>query len=101
MPLRSPFVRKARQAPPGGQDISGLVEVMTSLNDNLKRQRAERSHLPLDPEWQLAEFGPGFPIDIEPLDEPDAQGFVAPRIHQYPVQWNIPGRHDRVHVPWE
>lgn len=101
MALKIPF-RKARgQAPAGGQDVSELVSVMTRLNDNIKRRNTELAQLPLDPEWQQAVFGPGFPIQPDPLDQPDEQGFAAPRIYQYPVQWNIPGRHDRVHVPWE
>jgi len=97
---------KARgQKPAGGQDVSELVRAMTAeaarMNDQLSYRNAMLAQLPLDPEWQLAEFGPGWPITSEPLDRPNDQGFVAPRIHQYPVQWNIPGRHDRVHVPWE
>jgi hypothetical protein len=97
-----PRLRKARgQAPSGGQDVSDLIEMMTRVNGRLQDRNEMLSRLPLDPEWQLSEFGPGFPIPSEPLDLPNAQGFVSPRIYQYPVQWNIPGRHDRLHVPWD
>jgi hypothetical protein len=96
-----PF-RKARgQAPARGQDVSELIEAMARVDDRLRDRNDMLARLPLDPEWQLAEFGPGFPIPFDALDRPDAQGFVAPRIYQYPVQWNIPGRHDRLHVPWD
>jgi len=102
MPFRSPFVRKARgQAPANASDASDVIQLLTQVRDEAHRRNTYLANLPLDPEWQTAEFGPGWPIPPEPLDRPNEQGFVTPRIHQYPVQWNIPGRHDRVHVPWE
>jgi hypothetical protein len=75
---------------------------MTGINDNLKRQNTYLSSLPLDPEWRDATFGPDWPLHPDPLDRPNDQGFAVPRIYQYPVTWNIPGRHvNRGHVSWE
>ena len=94
---------KARgNAPAGGVDISAIVDVMTGVNDQLKRQNAHLNSLPVDPEWQRSLFGPGQPLPSQPLDQPNDQGFATPREFQYPVQWNIPGRHVfRGHVSWE
>jgi hypothetical protein len=94
--------RKARgQAPSGSSDMSAVVEALTRMADVQRQKNEELRNLPLDSEWQRATFGPGWPIEPDPLDRVDAQGFVTPRIFQYPVQWNIPGRHDRRHVPWQ
>jgi hypothetical protein len=58
--------------------------------------------LPLDPRWRSATFGPDHPHRPDPLDDPNGEGFATPRIWQYPVAWNIPGRHVfRGHIGWE
>ena len=101
MALKLPFLKARGQAPAGASDVSDLVRVMTQMNDQLRNRNEQLRQLPLAPEWQANLFGPGWPIRPEPLDDPNEQGFVTPRIQQYPVQWNIPGHHDRVHVPWQ
>jgi hypothetical protein len=100
--IRERLFKAKGQAPPGGQDISQLVQAMTGINDQLKLRNAQLQQLPLDPRWRNDVFGPDWPLGSEPLDEPNEQGFVTPRIYQYPVAWNIPGRHIyRGHVSWE
>jgi hypothetical protein len=98
---------KARgQAPPGAREIGDVVNALTNsvnqLNDNVKRRNTYLASLPVDPEWRDATFGPDWPLPPDPLDRPNEQGFVGPRQWQYPVTWNIPGRHVfRGHVSWE
>ena len=100
MPFRSPFVRKAKgQAPPGAQDVRDLVEMMSRVNERIRERNDSMTRLPLDPEWQLAEFGPLWPLPSEPLDVPNEQGFVTPRIHQYRPAVNVQLRDGL--VPWE
>jgi hypothetical protein len=102
MGLKVTWTRKARgDAPAGGRDVSDLIQMMTRVNDNLSQRNAMLAQLPLDPKWMEAEFGPSWPITSEPLDRPDAQGFVAPRIAQYPVSVNLRLDRDRGHVPWD
>ncbi|PEN14717.1 phage head morphogenesis protein, partial [Rothia dentocariosa] len=60
------------------------------------------AQLPVDPEWRNATFGPDWSLPPDALDKPNEQGFVDPRQYQYPVAWNIPGRHVfRGHVSWD
>jgi hypothetical protein len=100
--IRDRLFKAKGQAPAGGQDISSLVQAMTGINDQLKLRNAQLAQLPLDPRWRNDVFGPDWPLTSEPLDEPNEQGFVTPRGWQYPVAWNIPGRHvNRGHVSWE
>ena len=102
--FRSPIVRKAKgQAPSGATPVDqALIQAMTGINDQLKLRNQLLSQLPLDPRWRGDIFGPDFPLPPEPLDPVNDQGFATPRIYQYPVAWNIPGRHVfRGHVSWE
>lgn len=100
MALKLPF-RKARgQAPKGAQNVSELVRVMSQMNGNLEQRNRALAQLPLDPQWGQADFGPNFPIPSEALDEPNAQGFATPRIHQYRVGINLELQRNG-HVPWE
>jgi hypothetical protein len=97
---------KARQAPSGARDISAEVQALTRevqlANDGIARRNSMLAQLPVDPQWRAATFGPDFPLPADPLDQPNDQGFVAPRQWQYPVTWNIPGRHVfRGHVSWD
>jgi hypothetical protein len=102
MGLKVSWVRKAKgQAPGGAQDISELVQVMTGVRNQLRERNAMMAQLPMDPAWQNAPFGPGFPLAFDPLDEPNAQGFASPRIAQYPVSYNLRLDRDRIHVPWQ
>jgi hypothetical protein len=99
MAFKIPF-RKARgQAPSGGQDVSELVRVMTHMDRQLQDRNDMLRRLPIDPEWQLAEFGPLNPIPSDPLDNPNQQGFAVPRIYQYPAGYNY--RLTREHMSWE
>jgi hypothetical protein len=101
MALKVPF-RKARgQAPSGAQDANDLVNQLARTGDAIRRRNELLANLPLDPQWQEAVFGPGFPITPDLLDVPGSQGYAVPRIWQYQPQWNIPGRHDSRHVPFE
>lgn len=75
---------------------------MTQLNGNLKQRNDLLRQLPVDPRWRNDVFGPDWPLPSDPLDPPNDQGFTTPRIYQYPVTWNIPGRHVfRGHISWE
>jgi hypothetical protein len=100
MGLKIPF-RKARgQAPSGAQDISELVRYMTQVDRRLQERNDALRQLPLDPAWLLSEFGPNFPIPSDPLDQVNDQGFVTPRISQYPVGVNLQLQRNG-YVPWE
>lgn len=101
--FRSPIVRKAKQAPANGVPVdAALIQAMTGINDQLKLRNSQLKQLPYAPEWRDSVFGPDWPLQSEPLDAPNEDGFATPRIWQYPVSWNIPGRHVfRGHVSWE
>lgn len=100
MALKNPFKKARGQAPAGARNVNELVQVMTRMNGNLEERNRALAQLPLDPQWAAAEFGPNFPIPSEALDEPNAQGFATPRIHQYRPGINLELQRNG-HVPWE
>jgi hypothetical protein len=96
-------VTKARGAPPAsGRDVSGIVNALLGVMER-QRESGEFGGIPLprDPRWDLDTFGPGFPLRAEALDpvRPDT-GQPDPRLHEYPVSWNLRLGKDR-HVSWE
>ena len=61
----------------------------------------EQQALPRPGEWSINPFGPGTPALPVGLDEPRPDtGRPEPRIFEYTVGWNLPGRHTRL-LPWK
>lgn len=57
--------------------------------------------LPRPEEWLTAQFGPQWPLPVEPLDKPRPDSDMAePRVWQYPFSWNIQ-LFDQRGIPWE
>jgi hypothetical protein len=57
--------------------------------------------LPRPQEWLTSQFGPQWPLPVEPLDRPrEDTGFPEPRIYQYPYSWNLQ-LFDQKSVSWE
>ena len=100
MGIRDRLFKARGQAPKGAADVNELVRTMTQMNGNLEERNRQLAQLPLDPQWGLAEFGPNFPIPSSPLDQPNEQGFVVPRINQYRVGTNLELQRNG-HIPWE
>ncbi|TVZ01262.1 hypothetical protein EAS64_33835 [Trebonia kvetii] len=99
-------IKALRTPPSGGRDISADVQALTHqvklANDGISQRNMQLAQLPVDPEWRNATFGPDWSLPPDALDKPNEQGFVDPRQYQYPVAWNIPGRHVfRGHVSWD
>lgn len=56
--------------------------------------------MPRNPQ-DLGAFGPGQPIQPEPIDPLDPRtGRPEPRVWEYPQSWNLPGNNRR-EVPWQ
>jgi len=99
MALRDVFKRGPKPGAAGVTDVSPLVQALVAAQAQM---RDGGSPLYRPEEWVTAEFGPGWPIAVEPLDQLRTDtGLPEPRIWQYPVQWNVPGVQGRHIVPWE
>jgi hypothetical protein len=91
-----------QQFPPGSstRDVSDLVRALTQYMGHYD-MNAEGKILPRPEEWVGAQFGPGWPLPIESLDQPRPDtGMPEPRQFQYPVSWNLQ-LFDARDVSWE
>lgn len=88
--------------PPGARtnDVAQLAEALTRYQGHYD-MNGQGAILPRPQDWLSAQFGPGWPLPIEPLDRPrEDSGFPEPRQSQYPYSWNLQ-LFDQKSVGWE
>lgn len=110
MLLRLPWQRKpsaevekaVKPSFPAGSttDMSRLADTMTRYMGHYDIDQ-DGKVLPRPEEWLTAQFGPQWPLPIEPLDRvrPDS-GMPEPRQWEYPFSWNLQ-LFDQKSVNWE
>lgn len=90
-------------------NTAGTVRDVADIVNAFARQMQARSDqsqyigtpLPRPPEWQRNNFGPGYPIEGEPVDAPRQDtGQPQPRLTEYQVAYNLQLNPTRF-VPWE
>lgn len=103
-PWSKPTVEKAgpAQFPPGAKtnDVARLAEALTRYQGHYD-MNGQGAILPRPEEWLSAQFGPQWPLPIEPLDQPRPDsGFPEPRVYEYPYAINLQ-LFDQRSVSWE
>ncbi|WP_020658387.1 phage minor head protein [Amycolatopsis benzoatilytica] len=85
----------------GARDASTAVASMTQRGRGQIQPGYEQQALPRPDIWYQNPFGPGLPSIPVGIDAPRPDtGRPEPRIFEYSVGWNLPGKHNRL-LPWK
>lgn len=93
----------AKAAPTAAQGARDATTQVTGMTHGRGQIQAgyEQQALPRPDVWYQNPFGPGLPSLPVGIDAPRGDtGRPEPRIFEYSVGWNLPGRHNRL-LPWK
>lgn len=85
----------------GARDATTQVTALTQRQSGMVQPGYVQQALPRPDQWYSNPFGPGTPALPVGLDQPrEDTGRPEPRIFEYSVGWNLPGKHNRL-LPWK